>query len=373
MAVAGAEVLVHDFVTRAQPGLEQSIVTLDDLGPLGEALRARGLRVECVGRRAGVDPGLPFRLSRALARMQADVVHAHQYTPYFYSALACRMLPRRPGLIFTEHGRHVPDRRRPKRVLFNQLALSWTTRVTAVCAYVKRLLVANEGIAADRIEVVYNGVDATRFRATTDGTAMRRALGLNPATPLVACIARFHPVKDHPTLLRGFARTVRRVPEARLLLVGAGPGESALRALVEELRLVDRVLFTGVREDIPALLAACDLFAMTSLSEGTSVTLLEAMLSARAAVVTEVGGNPEIVSDGQTGLLVPCGDAEAAGEAMAALLLDRERGRAFGQAARERALGMFSQERMHAAWRRLYADAAPLGVPAARAIVTRPM
>src|SRR5262249_48176811 len=103
MAVAGAEGLVHDFIARGPAGLTQAVVTLDDVGPLGDALRARGVPVECVGRRPGLDGRLPGRLARAIARAGADVVHAHQYTPYFYSALAAARLgatARRPALIF---------------------------------------------------------------------------------------------------------------------------------------------------------------------------------------------------------------------------------------------------------------------------------
>lgn len=361
LAVAGAEVLVHDFVVGTQSSLEQSVVTLDAVGALGEALRARGVGVHCVGRRPGFDWRVPVLLARAFDNAGAQVVHAHQYTPYFYSALAARMIPhaRRPALVFTEHGRHVPDFRRPKRVRFNQLALRWTARVTAVCGYVKRLLVDNEGIGAERIEVIYNGVDPSRFETAADRAAARDALGLPASAPVVTCVARFHPVKDHPTLLRGFAHARARVPEARLLLVGGGDGEPALRALADELGITPAVTFAGVRSDVPAVLAASDVFAMTSLSEGTSVTLVEAMLARRPAVVTAVGGNPEVVADGTTGLLVPRGDAAATGEALAALLRDPARRDAMGAAARARAREQFSQARMHAAWSTLYRDAAP--------------
>lgn len=102
------------------------------------------------------------------------------------------------------------------------------------------------------------------------------------------------------------------MPNARLVLVGGGD-DAPLRALAAELGITDRVTFTGVRKDIPEIYAASDLFSMSSLSEGTSVTLLESMLSRRACVVTDVGGNPEIVDRGETGLLVPRGDARASG------------------------------------------------------------
>ena len=357
MAVAGAEVLVHDFLSRADSGVDQRVVTLDEVGALGEALRRRGVAVECVGRQPGVDAGLPFRLARAIAVHQPDVIHAHQYTPYFYSALAVRLSRRPPALIFTEHGRHVPDHRRPKRVAFNRIASVWTTRVTAVCAYVKRLLVANEGIGADRIDVIYNGVDPTRFAVEHDGHAVRAALDLAPGDRVVTCVARFHPVKDHATLIRGFAHAASHVPEARLLLVGDGALERELHELCATLGIVSRVRFAGVRSDIPAVLAASDVFAMTSLSEGTSVTLLEAMLSKRPAVVTNVGGNPEIVEDGRTGKLVARGDDSATGEALIGLLRSESLRSALGEAGRARALEHFTQSTMHRAWLQLYRDA----------------
>ncbi|MDB4928614.1 MAG: epsD 2, partial [Myxococcaceae bacterium] len=134
-----------------------------------------------------------------------------------------------------------------------------------------------------------------------------------------------------------------------LLLVGGGD-EAPLRALAAELGVADAVVFAGVRRDIPAIYAASDLFAMASLSEGTSVTLLEAMLSERAALVTEVGGNPEIVAGGVTGELVPRGDHEAMGAAMVALLRDPERRARLGEAGRRRVLERFTQHRMHEGW-----------------------
>src|SRR5439155_16555112 len=106
----------------------------------------------------------------------------------------------------------------------------------------------------------------------------RASLGIPPDEPVVVCVARFAPIKDHPTLVRGFAHTLRRVPRARLLLVGGGEGEAMLRALVQDLGLTERVTFAGVRHDVPDLLAPSDLFSMASKSDGTSVTPLQAMV-----------------------------------------------------------------------------------------------
>lgn len=167
MSFGGAEVLVHDFVRATQSEAQHAIVCLDSIGPLGESLRADGVRVDVLGRTEGLQPEVALAMRRVLTEVRPDVVCAHQYTPYSYAAMAVPTVRPRPGLVFIEHGRHYPDTRRPKRVLANNLLfLRYTQRVIAVCGYIKALLVANEGIPADRIDVVYNGVARGR-RGTT--------------------------------------------------------------------------------------------------------------------------------------------------------------------------------------------------------------
>jgi glycosyltransferase involved in cell wall biosynthesis len=175
---------------------------------------------------------------------------------------------------------------------------------------------------------------------------------------VVTCVARFHPVKDHPTLVRAFARVAKAIPDARLALVGGGD-KAPLLNLVTELGIADRVVFPGVRRDIPAVYAASDLFAMSSKSEGTSVTLLEAMLSERPAVVTDVGGNPEIVDPGVTGLLTPRGDDAAMADALQTLLGDPVRRREMGARGRRRVLARFTQQQMHRQWLGLLQESVP--------------
>lgn len=361
MAFGGAEVLVHDFLRATRADTWQSVACLDAVGPLGEALRTDGVRVDALHRRAGLDPRMALGLRALIQSERPDVVCAHQYTPWSYAAMAVATCRPRPALAFIEHGRHYPDQRRPKRVAANRAAfLHLTGRVVAVCGYIKRLLVDNEGIPASHIDVVYNGVDPSRFDPAAVGDArarLRAELGLSPEQPVVACVARIHPVKDHPTLVRAFAHAAKRVPDAHLLVVGAGDtGE--LRALAGELGVAGSVTFTGARRDIPAVYAASDVFAMASLSEGTSVTLLESMLLERPSAVTDVGGNPEIVARDTTGLLSPRGDAEALGANLASLLADPARRAAMGRRGRARVLDRFTQARMHAAWLGLFDDLA---------------
>lgn len=362
MSFGGAEVLVHDFLKATREQASQSIACLDAIGPLGESLRADGVRVDVLGRTEGVQPRVALALRRVIVEARPDVVVAHQYTPYSYAAMAVPTVRPRPALVFVEHGRHYPDHRRPKRVLANRgVFLRYTDDVLAVCGYIKRLLVANEGIPPDRVRVVYNGVDPARFEPDAlppdTRAALRAELGVPQDASVVTCVARFHPVKDHPTLLRAFARAAPRDPKALLLLVGGGD-DAKLRALAGELGVAPRVVFAGVRRDIPRVYAASDVFAMSSLSEGTSVTLLESMLMRRASVVTDVGGNPEIVERGVTGLLTPRGDHGAMGDALAALLADPARRAAMGERGRRRVLDRFTQAQMHAAWLGAFSDCA---------------
>ena len=137
-------------------------VCLDELGTLGEELRAEGFAVEVLGRRAGVDWRLPLRLARLLARNRTALVHAHQYTPFFY-ALAARLLSPRPSVLFTEHGRWLPDYPRRKRIVANRLLLQRRDRVLGVGEALRQALVVNEGIPARRVGVVYNGIDLAPY------------------------------------------------------------------------------------------------------------------------------------------------------------------------------------------------------------------
>lgn len=368
MAFGGAEVLVHDFIRATRDVTSQSVVCLDGVGPLGESLRAEGVRVTALDRRPGLDLRMVASLRAAILSAKPDVICAHQYTPWSYAAMALPLVRPRPALVFLEHGRHYPDTRRPKRVLANRAAfLHVTARVVAVCAYVKRLLVENEGIPASRIEVVYNGVDPSRFTtdALHDGSRdrVRAELGLTERHHIATCVARFHPVKDHPTLVRAFAHAARRDDDARLVLVGGGE-DAHLRALAHELRVGDRVCFTGPRRDIPALYAASDVFAMASLSEGTSLSLLESMLLQRPSAVTDVGGNPEIAARDVTALLTPRGDHEALGASLTTLFANPTRRAAMGERGRARVLERFTQRRMHDGWLGAFDDAAHMNLAA---------
>ena len=337
MQVAGAEVLVAEIIRRLGPRVAPVVFCLDGVGELGTRMQAEGVPVVALGRRPGLDLNVAGRLAREIRARGIEVLHAHQYTPFFYSALAKLRAHRPVHLMFTEHGRHYPDIVSRKRRLANRLVLSHLAdEINGVCGFSARSLAALDGFGGRRIEVIENGIDLVHYAKAIDRDALCARLGLDPARRHVICIARFHPVKDHRTLLTAFAEVAAARPDADLLLAGDGPLRADLEARAQGLGIAARVRFLGVRDDVPDLLAAADVFALTSVSEAASITLLEAMGCGVPVVVTDVGGNPDLVRQGVDGILVPRGDAHAAAGAIGALLDDRTRAQAMGQAGRAR-------------------------------------
>jgi glycosyltransferase involved in cell wall biosynthesis len=217
-------------------------------------------------------------------------------------------------------------------------------------------LVADESVARERTLCLPNGVDCRQFQPCdwTTRPAQRTALGLPPHGFLFGCVARLVAVKRHADLLAGFAEAACERPEAALVLIGDGPLEGALKQQAERLGIADRVLFLGARGDVGRLLPLLDVFVLGSATEGMSNALLEAMACGLPAITTAVGGNPEVVEPGRTGLLVPALQPARIADAMRELLDQPARNRDLGRRARQRVLEQFSLDAMAARFMDLY-------------------
>lgn len=349
LGVGGAEVLAIRLAERLRDSTRFVFVCLDELGTLGDSLRDEGLPVHVLHRRPGLDWSCVRRFRAILRTERVDLIHAHQHAPFFYSALS-RLGRSAPPILFTEHGRHHPDHPGLKRRLANRLLLRPRDRIVAVGEAVRSALIHNEGLPAHRVSVAYNGIPIDRFDrtfSTEERAEARREMGVEPGELLLIQVARLDYLKDHATALRALRRLADRAPEARLVLVGEGPEESTIRALIAELGLEDRVRALGLRKDVPRLLAAADVALLTSVSEGIPLTLIEAMAAGLPVVSTNVGGVAEVVVDRLTGLLAPSGDDDALAEAVASLADAPEARRRMGALGRERAHELFSDSRMH--------------------------
>lgn len=355
MQVAGAEVLVAETIRRLRSFIDPVIFCLDAQGQLGDVLTTEGIPVVVLGRRPGLDFRCAREFAREIQRRDLDVLHAHQYTPFFYGGLAARWAGNDTRVLFTEHGRHYPDvvswrRRTANRLVLKRLA----HRVTAVCDFSRMALVQKDGFDLESIDVIPNGIDVERYEKCRDRRSLKVSLGLDPDRRYIVCIARFHPVKDHRTLISAFGDVASRSADTDLVLVGDGPLRSELETQVSELNLSKRVHFFGIRSEVPEILAAVDVFALSSVSEAASITLLEAMASGLPVVVTAVGGNPEIVRNGIDGFLVPRGDIVGLARALSSVLADREAATTMGTAGKDRVHEKFRLDETIGSYRAVY-------------------
>jgi glycosyltransferase involved in cell wall biosynthesis len=332
-------------------------------GPLANDLRETAIKVSvvpCAGKwplfRA--DPGLRDHfLHRA-----PDIVHAHNGV-WTKSALAARAADV-PVILHTAHGFDHDE------AWFEDILRWWagchTDLVVTVSDSIYEHFVRKVHIAEDCMTTILNGVDATRFSPGGRSMVLRDPLGMGPEAPLIGCVARFDPVKNHALLIQTMALLARFHPEIRLALVGDGPLRENIKRQVSALGLSDMVLFTGMLADTAPVYRDVDVFVLPSTSEGTSISVLEAMSSETAVVATHVGGTPMLLDNGSCGSLVPSENAAVMAAAIDRLLKDKSERSRLGQAARKRVLAEFDHAAMVRAYERLYAQAIRRSIAACR-------
>ncbi|GAB5439970.1 MAG: glycosyltransferase [Fuerstiella sp.] len=362
LGVGGAEVLVDHLVRRLSDRFRGIVAVLDDVGEIGERLQRDGFVVEHLYRAPGIDRGCAKRLHQFAAREGAGLFHAHQYTPFFQAMLSRGLTGSRP-IVFTEHGRHFPDLPSRKRSIVNRLMLRRHDRLVGVGGSVRQALIENEGLPSGRVEVVYNGVDleAMNRPSETARQRLRNEFGLESDDFVCVQVARLHPLKDHGTALAAVDEARRMLPNIRLLIVGEGDERSAIESEITRRGLQQHVTLTGNRTDVSDLLAASDVFLMSSISEGIPLTIIEAMASARPVVSTAVGGIPEMIHDGKTGLLASAGDAKTLARQLQRLHQQPALRRRIVEAAAESARRRFSLTGMLNQYERMYREVLHVG------------
>jgi glycosyltransferase involved in cell wall biosynthesis len=280
------------------------------------------------------------QLARVFRELQPDLVHTHNSYPHFYGTFAARWAGV-PAVVHTRHGRRIGTTRNARLQFW--LAAQFADRIVAVSDDAAQLCRQHEFLSARKVQRIWNGINLERFRFR------------GPVTePVAISVARLSPEKDFATLLRATNLAARLVPDLRLMIVGDGPERRALENLSRELKLADRVRFLGERNDVPELLAQAGFFVTASLTEGVSLTLLEAMAVGLPVLATAVGGNPEVVADGLTGRLVPAADTDALAAGMVRLCRDREQWGELGRQGRERVAECFNIRHMLRDYESLY-------------------
>jgi glycosyltransferase involved in cell wall biosynthesis len=355
--------VLHLIETGGPGGAERMLLTLADRLATGRSVigvvrggwletRAGAAGLPCVrltgpGRR---DPGILVEMLRVIRRERIGVLHAHEF---YMSVLAtAASLVTGVPVVCTVHGKHYyPDRRR-RRWLYRLTAAR--ARMVAVSRDLADYFCARTGVRPGRVRVVHNGIDASHYAATSRDRGLAGTLGIPGDAFVVGTLGNLYPVKGHPDLVRALGILRERCPRMHLLVLGRGEMREPLLALAAALGVSDRLHLAGFREDAAECLGVMDAFALPSRSEGMPLSLLEAMAAGLPIVATRVGGVPEALEDGRTGLLVPPGDPEALAGALAAVAEQPARAWDLGRAAQRHVRDHFSVEAMVRQYQDMY-------------------
>lgn len=351
----GTERLVIDIVRSLAQTVASTVCCLDEPGAWAAELERHGTEVVSVSRRPGFHPFLGRQIARLADTRGVDVLHCHHYSPFVYGQLAA-LASRRLRVVFTEHGRLADAPPSLKRRIVNPILGRLPSAIIAVSDDLKRHMV-EEGLPAQRITVIRNGIDPGPRPTPADRSRARREFGFADGDVVIGTCGRLDPVKDLPTLLGAFRLVSDKCGSARLLIVGEGPERTRLEAHASAAGFAGRVTFAGYRSDVRALLPALDVYANSSIHEGVSLTLLEAMSAGLPIVATRVGGTPEVIGDRQTGLLVPARSSAALAAAIERLLCEPESRAALGGSARARVEREFTTSAMVARYLEMYRTA----------------
>lgn len=351
LAIGGLERVVLNLASHAhRDRFQPSIVCLGSGGPLVDQARAAGIEVWLVDKKPGFRPAAVVSLARRFRNERVRVVHCHNAAPLLYGAVAGRLVG--AVVIYTAHGMQTSGARQP--VTLDRWGL--VDAFVTVSDDARRIALASAGAHPERVRTIVNGVDTWAYRRSDldARVRVRRSLGLPTDAFVFGIVARLSSAKDHANLFRAFAALAATDPRVRLVVVGDGELHAELEGLVRDLHMSERIVMTGSREDIPALVGAFDAFVLSSYTEGLAMTLLEAMAAELPIVATRVGGNTEVVVDGETGLVVPPRDTARLADALRWMSNHAEEARTMGTRGRERAVSRFSIEAMVAAYEEAY-------------------
>lgn len=320
-------------------------LTLPERHPLLADAGERGVRAWQTMDNGPFSLGPLLSIWRTVRRERYDVLHTHDLKSNVFGLLVGRVLGR--PVVATAHGY-------PRAILRNDVyrwldlwALRLCRHVVCVSAGLRRELAA-AGLDERRMTVVYNGVDVAGVEqaAASVQPTLRHDLGLPAGAPIIMAVGRLSREKGHAYLLRAARRVLEQAPDARVVIAGDGPLRDALQSEARRLGLGDRVFFLGFQAGAQALMAQCDILVNPSLGEALGNAVLEAMALGKPVIGAAAGGMPEVIADGETGLIVPPADVDALAAAILRLLANPATAHVMGQRARARVQQMFTIERM---------------------------
>lgn len=345
----GAERALVQLVTRLDRRRWQpAVYCLSPGGVLVEELINSGIPVVCLGARSVWNIGVLFRLTRELRQLQPALLQ----TFLFHANIVGRIAGWRAGVPYIVSGIRVAEKRTRTHLWLDRVTERLVDRHVCVSQGVADFSARVARLSPEKLHIIPNGVDACLF---ADAQPCDLApLGIPPGNRTLITVGRLDPQKGLQFLIEAMETVVAQDRNIHLLIVGEGPQRPILEQDIRDRQLGQHVHLLGQRSDVPQLLQACDAFVLPSLWEGMPNAVLEAMAAGLPVIATRVEGVSELVTDGETGLLVDSGSATSLATAITMLLRDTDRAREMGTAAQRRTRSEFSWEKMTAAYERLY-------------------
>lgn len=350
MEMGGIETLIYELTQNINRQIyKPEVLVLFKGGVLEKSLIDKGIPFHCIEKGKGFRWFVVARLSRIIDERRIKIIHTNNYDTWLYGVLAAK----KNGKVMHVHTQHSNLVSKKKKYVESLLG-RFTNEVVAVSAYVKDSL-KEYWSKRKPIHVIHNGIDVHRFCPNTNiRSKTRNEYGISDDIFLLGIVARLVPVKDHKTLFKAFSLLSSKINNISLFVIGDGVLRSELEEESANMGLKNKITFLGERQDIYAILPAIDSFVLSSVSEGLSVTLLEAMSTGLPIVATNVGGNTEIVEDGYNGFLVPSKNHEALSKAIEKLYLNRDLHKQMATNARKKAIDHFSLDKWIDSYERLY-------------------
>lgn len=351
--VGGLERIVVSLVTQVDNSRYRPVLfCLGTGGRLVPELLDRGYTVHAMDKKPGLDYFLLWRLVREFRAERVSIVHCHNFSPLVYGALAAQLRGCR-AVAYTAHGAKTSGRKKP--AWFQRAGL--VREMVYVSEDARRVAISQGWVSENGTRTIHNGVDIDGYQRDTDaGRDIRREYGIEDTAPVVGIVARLSAAKDHENLFRAMVKLRESHADIRCLVVGDGERKSEIEAAVTRLDLGDCVCLAGARSDVARVLSAMDVFVLSSYTEGLAVTLVEAMAVGLPVVATNVGGNPEVVVDGDTGYIVPARDSVALADGIDHILTNPARALEMGRTGEQRAREKFSAKSMCAQYEALYEE-----------------
>ena len=328
---------------------------LHGMGDMQDEFRRLGAKV-VVFAGSESDSALTKRNIRAyVEENRIDIVHTHTPRTLLMTRLALGRKPRQLHVATKHILNSIGDRRWGTFFsLLDRLLLYSPDHLVAVSGKVFRGITACPGISSKQVSLIRNAVDSTHCHVPEQRDSCRAEFSLTPEQILIGTSGRLEKVKRYDLLLQGFSVVNASFPQTRLMIAGDGTLRNELEKYADELGIAHAVIWTGFRKDVPRLLAAMDMYIMSSVNEGLSLSILEAMAAGKPVIITDVGGARELVENGTTGLLIPPGSADVIAEKILELLANPAKMSDLAQAGRDYVLLEFGIQRMMQSYGNLY-------------------